>query len=96
MLLSHAGFTVERVVSVEGLAARVAEPAVQVVLVAGSAAPGTDALGGFQPAHGRRYTLVALVPGDGARARAAGADHIVTLPFDPGTFVSDLLGSMRG
>jgi hypothetical protein len=68
---------------------------VRVVVVMGGTAPGTDPLGGFQPAATRRYTLVALVPGDGARARAAGADHVVTLPFDPGTFVSDLLGAMR-
>lgn len=96
MLLTHAGFTVERVVSVDQLSARVARLAVQVVLVAGSATPGTEPFGAFRPAPDRRYTLVALVPGDGAPARAAGADHVVTLPFDPGTFVSDLLGSMRG
>ncbi len=96
MLLSHAGFRVERVASVDHLAARVAGVAVQLVLVAGSAGPNTDALGGFKPVAGRRYTLVALVAGDGAPARAAGADHIVSLPFDPGTFVNDLLSAMRG
>lgn len=95
MLLTHAGFTVERVQNVDDLAARVTEVSVQLVLVAGSAAPGTDPLGGFKPAPDRRYTLVALVPGDGSRAREAGADHIVGLPFDPGTFVGDLLGVMR-
>src|SRR5262249_38190545 len=86
MLLSHAGFRVERVATANHLAARVAGVAVQVVLVAGSSAPNTDPLGGFKPVPGRRYTLVALVAGDGAKARAAGADHIVSLPFDPGTF----------
>jgi hypothetical protein len=96
MLLTHAGFRVERVGSVDELATRVAGVAVQVVLVAGSTAPGTHPLGGFKPAPGRRYTLVALIPGDGARAREAGADHIVSLPFDPGTFVGDLLSAMRG
>lgn len=96
MLLTHAGFGVERVESVDKLSARVAGVSVQLVLVAGSAAAGTEPLGGFKPAPDRRYTLVALVPGDGARARAAGADHIVALPFDPGTFVGDLLGVMRG
>ncbi len=95
MLLTHAGFQVERVASVDHLAARVAGVAVQVVLVAGSVTPGTEPLGGFTPAPGRRYTLVALVPGDGAMARSAGADHIVSLPFDPGTFVGDLLGALR-
>lgn len=96
MLLTHAGFQVERVASVDHLTARVAGVAVQLVLVAGSEAPGTDPLGGFKPVADRRYTLVALVPGDGQRARKAGADHVVTLPFDPGTFVGDLLGALRG
>lgn len=96
MLLTHAGFQVERMASVEELHARAAGLGVQLVLVAGSAAQGTDPLGGFRPAPGRRYTLVALVPGDGSRARAAGADHVVALPFDPGTFVGDLLGALRG
>jgi DNA-binding response OmpR family regulator len=95
MLLTHAGFVVERVHDLKQLASRVAGLAVQLVLVAGSSTPGTDPLGGFKPAPGRRYTLVALVKGDGTRVRAAGADHIVNLPFDPGTFVSDLLGVMR-
>lgn len=94
MLLTHAGFAVERVAGVDELSARVSRAAVRLVLVAGSATPRTDPLGGFKPAADRRYTLVALVPDDGARARAAGADHIVTLPFDPGTFVSDLLGAI--
>jgi DNA-binding response OmpR family regulator len=95
MLLTHAGFSAERVDTLEELQARAGRDAVRVVVVMGGTAPGTDPLGGFQPAATRRYTLVALVPGDGARARAAGADHVVTLPFDPGTFVSDLLGAMR-
>ncbi len=57
--------------------------------------PGNDPLGGFRPLSERQYTLVTLVPGNGARARAAGADHIVSLPFDPGTFTGDLLAAMR-
>jgi hypothetical protein len=68
---------------------------VQVVLVAGSSTPNTDPLGGFKPAPDRRYTLVALVAGNGEPTRTAGADVIVSLPFDPGTFVSELLGAMR-
>lgn len=95
MLLTHAGFSVERVASVDHLAARVAGVAVQVVLVAGSSTPNTDPLGGFKPAPDRRYTLVALVAGNGEPARTAGADVVVSLPFDPGTFVSELLGAMR-
>lgn len=96
MLLTHAGFQVERVESVDRLTRRVAGVAVQLVLVAGNEAPGTDPLGGFKPAADRRYTLAALVAGDGERARQAGADHVITLPFDPGSFVGDLLEALRG
>lgn len=96
MLLTHAGFRVQRVATAEELAVRARALGVSLVVVSGSAAPATDPLSGFRPEEPRHYTLVALVPGDGARARAAGADHVVALPFDPGTFVSDLLGVMRG
>jgi hypothetical protein len=36
---------------------------------------------------------VALVRGDGAAAIAAGADRVVQLPFDPGTFTSDIIAA---
>lgn len=96
LLLRHGGFTVVRVASVAELASRASRPGVTLVLVAGSPTPGTDPLGGFRPAPGRGYTLVVLTFGDGTSARAAGADHVVTLPFDPGTFTEDLLAAMRG
>jgi hypothetical protein len=35
--------------------------------------------------------MVALVSGDGAAALAAGADHVMALPFDPGTFTGEIL-----
>lgn len=95
MLLTHAGFEVERVNSVEELAVRAQRLNTRVVVVAGGPTPAAGPFCGFVPAKGRFYTLVALVPDDGARARDAGADHVVGLPFDPGTFVSELLGAMR-
>jgi hypothetical protein len=58
-----------------------------VVAGGGSAHP----LGGFAPESQRDYLLVALVTGDGTAARAAGADHVVQLPFDPGTFTEEIL-----
>ena len=58
-------------------------------------AGGADALGGFRPDPDRGYTLVALVAGDGTGAREGGADLVVSLPFDPGTFVSELLAGMK-
>lgn len=96
LLLKHAGFAVERVSDPATLTRRAAEPGMAVVVLLGHEAPGADPLGGFRPVPGHRYTLVALVSGDGQAARAAGADHIVSLPFDPGTFTSELLAAMRG
>lgn len=96
MLLKHAGFTVTRVIGVTELASRASESGVAIVLVSASGAPGTSPLNGFHPATHRHYLVVALVAGDPTAARAAGADHVVQLPFDPGTFASDLLAAMRG
>lgn len=95
-LLRHAGFAVDRVPDPATLSARARGPGVAVVVVMGGDAPGMSPLSGFEPMEGRDYTLVALVHRDGSAARAAGADHLVALPFDPGTFVSDLLDAMRG
>jgi hypothetical protein len=46
---------------------------------------------GFIPKGGRDYLKVALVAGDGSAAVGAGADHVVSLPFDPGTFTAEIL-----
>jgi DNA-binding response OmpR family regulator len=96
LLLKHAGFAVERARTrgeLETLAARLG---MALVVVAGSAgAGGVDPLGGFRPGGFKTYTLVALVAGDGTAARSAGADYVVSLPFDPGTFTQDLLAAMQ-
>jgi hypothetical protein len=62
-----------------------------VLVVGGSGAAGVHPLGGFTPAAGRSYRLVALVAGDGQAARAAGADVVIQLPFDPGSFTADMV-----
>jgi DNA-binding response OmpR family regulator len=95
LLLRHGGFAVERVPDLATLATRAHGLAVSVVVITGCDAPGVDPLSGFVPQMERGYTLVALMRGDGTKARAAGADHTVMLPFDPGTFVNDLLAVMR-
>jgi DNA-binding response OmpR family regulator len=95
LLLRHAGFGVQRVDTVDQLFGVANRDDVVLVVLTALAAKGTDPLGGFKPAPQRSYTLVALVQGDGQPARAAGADLVVTLPFDPGTFVSDLLEAMK-
>jgi hypothetical protein len=62
-----------------------------VVLIGGSSAAGAHPLGGFAPDGNRAYRVVALVAGDGEAARAGGADVVVQLPFDPGSFTADMI-----
>jgi len=95
MLLTHAGYSVERVAGLEELTRRSRRLGVTLVVVAGGDGPRTDPLGGFRAPAERSYTLVVLTTGDGAAARELGADHVVPLPFDPGTFTSDLLAARR-
>lgn len=92
LLLRAAGFRVERSATVAELQAWSERIGVTVVLVAGGAdTPGAHPLEGFSPRPDRPYLMVALVPGAGSAAAAAGADHVVHLPFDPKTFTADIL-----
>jgi DNA-binding response OmpR family regulator len=92
LLLRHAGFRVERLATAEDLQLASGRLDVALVLVVGgSGAAGVHPLGGFTPAPGRTYRLVALVAGDGQAARAAGADVVIQLPFDPGSFTTDMV-----
>ena len=92
LLLRGAGFEVERCASVAELQSAATRIGVSVVLIAGGAStPGAHPLGGFVGRKDRDYLLVALVAGGGAAAVAAGADHVVHLPFDPGTFTAEIL-----
>jgi DNA-binding response OmpR family regulator len=92
LLLRGAGFQVERCRGITELQSWSARVGVTVVLVAGGAdTPGAHPLEGFAPSPNRSYLLVALVAGDGTAASAAGADHVVHLPFDPGTFTAEIL-----
>ncbi len=95
LLLRHAGFTVERIGSARELESGSRRLGVTLVVLSsvGSAVP-EGALGGFEPATGRDYAVVALVRGDGTGARAAGADRVVSLPFDPATLSDELLGAV--
>jgi DNA-binding response OmpR family regulator len=97
LLLRQAGFQVRRVESVEELERSADSIGVRMVLVAGGAmTPGVHPLSGFRPGAGRDYLLVALVAGGESAALAAGADHVVHLPFDPGTFTAEILGALDG
>lgn len=92
LLLRGAGFQVERTRDIQELQAGAGRIGVTVVLIAGGASsPGAHPLEGFVAPRDRDYLVVALVGGNGEAARAAGADHIVPVPFDPGTFTSEIL-----
>jgi DNA-binding response OmpR family regulator len=93
LLLRGAGFRVERQQMPLVVREVVAQPAVTLVLVMGGTdAAGAHPLGGFDPPVDRGYRVVALVTGDGAAARAAGADQVIQLPFDPDRFAEEIGG----
>jgi CheY-like chemotaxis protein len=92
LLLSHGGFSVQRCPTLAELQRAVDGLGVSlVVVVGGTDAAGAHPLGGFTPPAERGYRVVALVAGDGAAARAVGADQVVQLPFDPGRFTTDMV-----
>ena len=95
LLLRHAGFTVRRASDTAGLAREAGKPGVRLVVIESTGVPGQPVLAGFRPAAHHRFTLVALVRGDGAGARAAGAGYTVTLPFDPGSFTEEILRALE-
>jgi DNA-binding response OmpR family regulator len=94
LLLRHAGFRVDRAATAPEAAEEAAR--LDTTLVVASI-PGSDAapLRGFGLPGGRTYALVVLVAADPAPARAAGADLVLTLPFDPSAFVGEVLGVMK-
>jgi len=92
LLLKHAGFEVVRAGDGRDLLQRAAGGQARLVVAqGGTGAAGAHPLGGFAPAADRTYRVVALVSGDGAGAMAAGADHVVELPFDPGAFTAEVI-----
>jgi len=95
LILRHTGFTAERVGSASELASNANRIDVSLVVLS---APGTSdpkaALGGFVPDRNRIYALVALVDGIMTGARAAGADRVVSMPFDPATLADELLAAV--
>jgi DNA-binding response OmpR family regulator len=95
LLLRQAGFQVRRAESIEDLERSADSIGVRIVLVAGGATtPGVHPLSGFRPGASREYLLVALVAGGESAALAAGADHVLHLPFDPGTFTAEILATL--
>jgi DNA-binding response OmpR family regulator len=92
LLLRHAGFAVERCATPEELRRNAERVGVALVLLlGGTGAAGAHPLGGFDPPRARGDRVVALVAGDGEAARRAGADRVIALPFDPGSFTADMV-----
>ncbi len=97
LLLRTAGFEVQRCASAADAERAAQSLGVTLVLVAcGARTVGADPLGGFRPQATRQYRVIALAAGDPAPARGAGADYVMALPFDPGTFAPEVLGVVEG
>jgi signal transduction histidine kinase len=95
LLLRDAGFQVQQVGSIAELEASAGSIGVSMVVLAGaSGTPGAHPLAGFRPPPDRSYRVIALVGGSGEAALAAGADQVVQLPFDPGTFTEEVTASL--
>jgi len=95
LLLRDAGFQVQQVASISELK-RTADSIGVILVVMGGvpASAGAHPLAGFTPPADRGYRVVALVGGNGAPALAAGADHVVQLPFDPKTFTQEVTAAL--
>jgi hypothetical protein len=92
LLLRHAGFEVERYGSAAELQGATARIGITLaVVVGGTGAAGAHPLAGFAPEPDRDYRVVALSSGERSAALAGLADHVVELPFDPGTFTTDII-----
>ncbi len=91
LLLRHAGFTARRVTGIEDLIKDSGRLGVSLILISQASGAGARPLGGFRPQKERYYTLVALAQADGEPEKTAGADTIIRLPFDPGSFTEEVL-----
>jgi DNA-binding response OmpR family regulator len=93
LLLRHAGFEVQRCSTVADLQSAAGAAGISlVVLPGGTAAAGAHPLGGFDPPPRRGYRVVALASGSRSSELAGLADLVIELPFDPGSFLADVVG----
>lgn len=93
LLLRHAGFNVERTGTMSEAEEESARLDTTLVVLA---APGNaaDPLHGFRAPSERSYALVVLVPGEAGPARSAGADLVLTLPYDAAAFRGEVLSAV--
>jgi len=95
LVLREAGFTVHRPLSLLDLQDAASAPGVTLVIIPAGADP-LQPLDGFTPPESRGYALVVLGNEHEARARAAGADRVVAMPFDPTAVAAELVTVVAG
>lgn len=95
LLLERAGYSVIKCESAADLEKQARSLGIRLVVLT-SGTPASDPFRGLEPKGRREYTLVALVPDEGASAIASGADHTIRLPFDPATFEEEIASVTRG
>ena len=92
LLLRDAGFTVHRPLSMLDLQDAANAPGVTVVVIPAGTDP-MQPLDGFTPQASRQYVLIVLGNEHEARARAAGADRIIAMPFDPTAVAAEIVAA---
>lgn len=93
LLLRHGGFAVREVTGPEGLASAAGGAGITLVLAAPPAGSGL----GFAPPGDRAWRLVvlsAVAEAEAEALRAEGADAVMVLPIDPGSFTEEILRTL--
>ncbi len=90
LLIRRAGYTVDRVGSVEQLAQHASDGNAAVVVVADVTWKAGGTWLSRRQEGNRSCRVVVLAADDGRLAREAGADAVFSLPFDPAAFVEQL------
>ena len=92
LLLRDAGFTVHRPLSMLDLQDAANAPGVTLVVIPAGTDP-MHPLDGFTPQASRQYVLIVLGNEHEARARAAGADRVIAMPFDPTAIAAEIVAA---
>lgn len=97
VLLRRVGFEPEPFDSIEEAVTRLKQsPMPSVVVLAGLPTEGTDPLGATTPGHRRDWALVVLSTPHTAGKLGLAADLLLTLPFDPATFATQVVSAVEG
>ena len=97
VLLRRVGFEPEPFDSIEEAVTRLKQsPKPSVVVLAGIPTEGTDPLGATTPGHKRDWALVVLSTPHTAGKLGLAADLLLTLPFDPATFATQVVSAVEG